>query len=103
MILAPLVAMVLSATPAEQAAPAANAALDKAYAESQSKPDAVKSPHTGAWVLPEHATVSGNAKTGYTVRWTHFAPAGFEFEVEVSVSAKGVVKVLKASALYSPD
>ena len=89
--------------PAQLAAPAANVALDAAYAKFATRKDAVAPKRTAPWVTPENAKVSGSAKTGYTVTWAQFAPAGFEFEATVSVSSNGTVKVLKASALYSPD
>jgi hypothetical protein len=37
------------------------------------------------------------------VRWSSHPPAGFEHEVEVHVSGKGDVKVVRAEASFSPD
>lgn len=103
MTLTVLVTLLAGATPGELAAPAANAALDKAYAESLKRPDAVKQPHTGPWVSPADGRVTGDAKRGFIVQWSRFAPAGFEYEVKVSISPSGEVKVLEARAVFSPD
>jgi hypothetical protein len=82
-----------------RAAGAANDALDRAYA---SQPERMAQ-HVGPWVTPDWATWTRDAAGGAIVRWTRFAPAGFAYEAEVVVDAKGGVRVTRATASYSPD
>ena len=85
------------------AIPAANAALDRAYAAFAKKPGMVAPAHARPWVTDENATVATKAPGGFRVTWRSFPPAGFEFECEVSVSATKQVTVTKAVATFSPD
>ncbi len=83
------------------ALPAANAALSKSYAASKTSALGGKEP--SPWVRASEAIVEGDAKKGWTVRWTSFPPAGFGYEAVVTVSGAGAVKVTKANAQFSPD
>jgi hypothetical protein len=97
------VALAAEPTPSELAAPFANAALDASYAEYAKRPKAIAPPHEGPWVVPARAQVSGSAKKGYSLSWTQAATAGFEYDVKVTISPKGEIKVVSAHALFSPD
>jgi len=83
----------------ECAIPAANAALDKAYAKTA----APREPHNGPWVWANKAHVEGNAARGFVVRWWSNPPAGFAIEAIVQVNAKGETRVTRATASFSPD
>jgi hypothetical protein len=82
-----------------RALPAANAALDRAYART--KP--MEQPHTGPWVSADTAQVEGDAKRGFRVKWSKHPPAGFELDAEVTISPNGDVKVVKATATFASD
>lgn len=81
-----------------RAIPAANAALDAAYARS--RPSA---PRKRPWVDESGARTSGDAENGFTVTWSNHPPAGFEFDAVVTVAPSGAVVVTKASATFASD
>ncbi len=83
----------------ERAIPAANAALDQAYAKAAEP----REPHNGSWVWANRAQVEGNTARGFVVRWWSNPPAGFAIEVIVQVNAQGETRVTRATASFSPD
>lgn len=83
----------------ERAIPAANEALDQAYAKTA----APREPHNGPWVWANKAHVEGNAARGFVIRWWSNPPAGFAIEAIVQVNAKGEARVIRATASFSPD
>jgi hypothetical protein len=82
---------------------AANAALDRAYAKFAQRPGAVAPPHKGEWVTEAQATVTFDKQRGHTYTWGLHRPAGFECDAVVAVDLKGVVRVVRADAVFSPD
>lgn len=76
----------------------ANAALDAAFARRR---PAERPTHRGPWVTEDGAKVSGDAAHGFRVAWSHSPPAGFAYEVAVSVSAAGDARVELAKASFA--
>ena len=92
-----------SAEAVRLAIPAANAALDRAYAAFAKKPGMVAPARTSPWVTEQNATVAAKAPGGFHITWRNYPPAGFEFECEIKVTATKQVIVTKAVAMFSPD
>jgi len=59
--------------------------------------------HDDAWLRSLAPRVELDTHGTKTLTWTHFAPAGFEFEVVISQPPDGEPKVIKASASYASD
>lgn len=88
------------------ARPVAEKALTRAYAKFEanlrkSAPGVAPAKHDGSWTEPVDPPTVVQTKDGFEVHWAHLAPAGWDYEVRVSVSATGKIKVLAAQAAWA--
>jgi hypothetical protein len=84
-----------------RAIPAANRALDEAYARNPGEPGA-RPPRTEPWVTAADAAAERRGD-GWRVRWGRRARSGFEYDVEIEVPREGTPRATRASATFSPD
>lgn len=83
-----------------RALPAVDAALRAAYTRSTSS--ALGGAHPQPFVTEQEGRAT-RTTAGFTVTWSRHPPAGMEIEAAATVTAAGVVKVVRAEAVFSPD